>query len=566
MSFRPDFLGVIAAFVISFMLAGCATPAAANVPLDPGAAAKAQIDQYQRDAEATGTLRAFQLAADLQNVQATAAWATQEWVFAGATLSAAATQAEADRNAHTTATAVYEQQATQTAAAYATATAVANVQATQTRQVEATRIAIALAAEQAKIETDRLINTVSWIIILVVVILSLGLLSWLGVVAIQAWRKRMSLVTHGPFGSPLLILDGPHGQQVIVDPQRLFGPAAVIDSRGNLFAPQLAHPLLQERATAHAQLVALQQATHHPYQAEKIVPRPAAGYDSALRSTTSSPHSTWAKDAPQPDPTLRAEAPWQLLQAWHGGGLPLGVAESGLLLIDPEAFPHFLFAGATGSGKTRFGLRPLITAALADSWHVSIFDRSGLDFLPFRSHPNVSLVMLRDPADAIDYLAALYEVVAARFEWMLKVGANTWGRAPGRKPPRVLAVFDEFSNLADSLTGKQREELWRWARMIAAEGRKAGVHLAVALQDPTHKSIDLRIRRNCVPLAFRVKDSEASRVVLGASGAESLPPRHFLTVLHNLTQAVAFAPDDDQITSFLAGRRTPVYPKPDWTN
>jgi DNA segregation ATPase FtsK/SpoIIIE-like protein len=258
------------------------------------------------------------------------------------------------------------------------------------------------------------------------------------------------------------------------------------------------------------------------------------------------------------------DAPWQLLDSWSGGGLPLGQCASGLLLVDPEAFPHFLFAGTTGSGKTRFGLRPLITAALADGWHVSIFDRAGVDFTPFRNHPNAVLTLLQDPADTIDYLGALYEVVEARFEWMRKVGANTWSRAPGRKPPRVLAVFDEFSNLADSLLGRQREELWRWARMVAAEGRKAGVHLALALQDPTYKSIDLRIRRNCMPLSFRVKDSEASRVVLGASGAESLPPRHFLAVLHDLTQAVAFAPDDDEIATFLANRRVPVYPRPDW--
>lgn len=45
--------------------------------------------------------------------------------------------------------------------------------------------------------------------------------------------------------------------------------------------------------------------------------------------------------------------------------------------------------------------------------------------------------------------------------------------------------------------------------MIAAEGRKDGVHLALALQDPT-KSLGLCIRRNCLPLSFRIKDDDAS--------------------------------------------------------
>jgi hypothetical protein len=124
--------------------------------------------------------------------------------------------------------------------------------------------------------------------------------------------------------------------------------------------------------------------------------------------------------------------------------------------------------------------------------------------------------------------------------------------------------MDEFSNLADSLQPRDREELWRGARMVAAEGRKAGVHLALALQDPTHKSMDLRIRRNCLPLSFRVQDDSASRVVLGAGGAESLAPRHFLTVMEKLVEGVAFAPSDNEIRSFLESRPARHHPNPEW--
>jgi hypothetical protein len=99
----------------------------------------------------------------------------------------------------------------------------------------------------------------------------------------------------------------------------------------------------------------------------------------------------------------------------------------------------------------------------------------------------------------------------------------------------------------------------------AAEGRKAGLHLALALQDPTHKSLDLRIRRNCLPLSFRVKDGDASRVILGAGGAEQLPPRQFLTVMDQLLRGVAFAPSDEEIRSFLAaGRLRPTLPHRGW--
>ncbi len=58
-----------------------------------------------------------------------------------------------------------------------------------------------------------------------------------------------------------------------------------------------------------------------------------------------------------------------------------------MLTINPEDYPHWLMAGMTGSGKIRYGLRPLITSALADGWQVVIYDRSGLDFLSFQDPP-----------------------------------------------------------------------------------------------------------------------------------------------------------------------------------
>lgn len=101
-----------------------------------------------------------------------------------------------------------------------------------------------------------------------------------------------------------------------------------------------------------------------------------------------------------------------------------------------------------------------------------------------------------------------------------------------------------------------------WWRLT--EGRKGGVHLALALQDPTHKSLDLRIRRNCTPVFFRVKDGDASRVVLGAGGSESLPDRQFMAVIGSLVRGVGFGPDDDDILRFLSARPVPALPAPEW--
>jgi len=274
-------------------------------------------------------------------------------------------------------------------------------------------------------------------------------------------------------------------------------------------------------------------------------------------------------DQTNPDVLLPETVPWSMLNAWNGGALPLGMnTRNGVLSMvqaDLERAAHLLFAGTSGAGKTRYGLRPVITSALVDGWLVIVIDRSGLDFIPFREHPNAHIIRIDDPTQAIDVMSSVFTELQRRLRLLYDLETSTWGQLQPGHPhgPRVLLIVDEFGNLADALDNRDREELWRQARMIAAEGRKAGIHEAIALQDPTYKSIDLRIRRNMTPVAFRLRDDASSRVVLGQNGAEVLRPRHFLTVMDvsAMTRGVAFNPHDEEITSFLQSR--PVRPLPD---
>ena len=81
---------------------------------------------------------------------------------------------------------------------------------------------------------------------------------------------------------------------------------------------------------------------------------------------------------------------------------------NGLFMAALEACPHLLMAGTSGSGKTRFGLRLLITFALASGWQVAIYDRSGLDFLPFQPHPNAYATLLEGLSHAIAIILHYY--------------------------------------------------------------------------------------------------------------------------------------------------------------
>lgn len=498
--------------------------------------------------EAARTAQAAQAQLDLIQAQAEAT----SQAFA-----AVQTQSEATRQAE-----FY--QATATAQMHqTTATAQAAVEATQQAypgQATATQAAL---NEIARLDRQRELRA-RWealVIPLQALLPSLLWFSLLGLLilgAALAYRRllpvlemRLRTVSRGGGMDPLFLFP-----DLLVDPSRSFGPALRLGAQNVESQGHAPTPELQAGVTGRAQMVEAIRA------ASRIHPERCY-----LRSPY--PNQPPAPVVIQPPPeaiSLPQQAPWHMLNGWQGGALPLGLGKAGLVLADPEANPHLLFAGATGSGKTRYGLRPLIASTLADGWQVTIFDRSGLDFLPFRQHPNARLVLLDDPAQAVGYLKNLYAEILHRFMQLRDANISTWGRLPGAGP-RLLSVMDEFSNLADALPGNERKELWRQARMIAAEGRKAGVHLALALQDPTHESLDLRIRRNAAPVSFRVKDQDASRVVLGASGAEALPERQFLAVLSGaLVRGVAFSPDDAEIGAFLGAHPIPALPDPGWLN
>ena len=211
---------------------------------------------------ATATAMAWQATATTQAAQATAtarAWeatATAQAARATATTRAQAVQATATaRVGWATATAdaiLWQQAATATRSAW-------EVQATSTA-VAAAAIATAQAAqaEQARLEAERarLVYPVRaygpWVVLAVTVIL----LTWGGYLAFPALAARLRAVPRDRRGdAPVLLLPKPGGGIVVVDPDRSFGPATVIDTE--VTQPQLVPPEYQDRTTARDQAVDL---------------------------------------------------------------------------------------------------------------------------------------------------------------------------------------------------------------------------------------------------------------------------------------------------------------------
>lgn len=424
---------------------------------------------------------------------------------------------------------------------------VANAQLTQTASAQATAAGYEDQLKQAAMRRQELVNSISalwpYLVGTACIIAALAGLWLLYPVLASRLRDRMPDAA----GNYPLVADR-FGN--VYNPARNPYPIAQLGPRPDI--PLLTPPAMQERTTLRAQVV------------EALAKMQAGGARpnfTQLWERMGMDNQPAALPAPEPLPN---SAPWQLLNDWRGGGFALGVGEQGLIQLDPESpAPHLLMAGTSGSGKSRYGVRSILPQALADRWQVIIFDRSGVDFQPFAQHPNARLVRIDEPEQVVGYLKLAYKEIIRRLRMLAAANISTWGRWDNREP-RLMIVIDEFSNLADDMDGGGKEELWKRARMIAAEGRKAGVLLLLALQDPTHKSIDLRIRRNATGMAFKVQDSEASRVILGTDGAEKLPKQHFLTVIGGLQHGVAFCPSDDDIARFLDARPVPAYPAPAW--
>lgn len=501
-------------------------------------------------ATATGEARAAQTAQAIaqatqqaqsltQAVQSTrdSAATSEAWTITGWTATADVANSTATARAQATATsqAMVVAGLTVTADA-ANSTATARAQATTDAFVAGSLAR----AEQREIMVNNLVALMPYLVGAIIV----AVIIWVLLLLVPVLQERMRDRQPDKQGRyPLLV--NHRGMVFLADR----APSSLVDTDTGRVILDI-DPAMQERITARSQAVEVARTTASGQSAPRITVEPAPA----------------AQIAAQPAVLALPEiAPWSILSTWPGGKLPLGIGEQGVIALDPEtAAPHLLFAGTTGSGKTRYGLRPVIAEALGDGWQVIILDRSGVDLSVFADHPNAHMIQVDEPVQVIAILKRAYTELIARLRELTPLGATTLSRSTSTTP-RVMIVIDEFSNLADDTKDAgEREELWRRTRMLAAEGRKAGMVLALALQDPTHKSMDLRIRRNCTRVAFRVQDADASRVILGASGAEQLPPHRFMTVLGSLVTGVAFAPSDDEIRAFLAARQVPMLPAPIW--
>ena len=162
--------------------------------------------------------------------------------------------------------------------------------------------------------------------------------------------------------------------------------------------------------------------------------------------------------------------------------------------------PHALLAGTTGSGKTN--CLKLLTFDLAsqnepDMVEFVLIDtrKRGANWRNFARIPHLAHPVVTDNETALRALSWAVAEIDRR-------------AVSGRTKPRVFVGIDECQDLLD------KDEFVKVIGDIAATGREFGIHLLVAMQNPTAKQLgDTNIKRNLACRLVGKVDSATAAVV-----------------------------------------------------
>ncbi|MHC1785345.1 MAG: DNA translocase FtsK [Anaerolineaceae bacterium] len=199
------------------------------------------------------------------------------------------------------------------------------------------------------------------------------------------------------------------------------------------------------------------------------------------------------------------------------------------VVMDLAKMPHLLVAGTTNSGKS-VCIAAIATClvmnnspaelrvAMLDPKKVELIRFNGLPHLlgPVETELNRMLAVLRWAKAEMDNRYRLLENVHARD----LEGLNQKYLRHNQEPlPRIVIFIDELADLMMSAMEETESSLVRLAQMA----RATGIHLIVATQRPSTDVVTGLIKANFpARIAFNVASSVDSRVILDASGAETL--------------------------------------------
>lgn len=194
--------------------------------------------------------------------------------------------------------------------------------------------------------------------------------------------------------------------------------------------------------------------------------------------------------------------------------------------------PHYLVAGATGSGKSvclNVMLVSLIMRYSPEELRIILVDPKQVEFRPYEHLPHLMIdEIITDPKKTLAMLSWAQQEMERRYgvfrdckEMIVDIDAynSTIASDTVPKMPRIVIVIDELADLMESC----KKDLEARIQAIAQKARSAGIHLVLATQRPSVNIITGTIKANLPSrIAFKVMNFTDSQTILGEQGAEKL--------------------------------------------
>jgi len=212
------------------------------------------------------------------------------------------------------------------------------------------------------------------------------------------------------------------------------------------------------------------------------------------------------------------------LMAWLG--IDIG---GSAVYLDLARMPHILIAGSTGTGKSvclNVVLASILLRATPEELRIILIDPKKVELNHYEGIPHLLTPVVTNMKNASAVLQNVVREMESRYELMGQDRArnirdwNTTRVARGDKPiPMMLVLIDELADLMMVAPAEVEDAIIR----LAQKSRAVGIHLVLATQRPSVDVITGMIKAN-VPsrIAFAVSSQIDSRVILDATGAESL--------------------------------------------
>lgn len=217
--------------------------------------------------------------------------------------------------------------------------------------------------------------------------------------------------------------------------------------------------------------------------------------------------------------------------AWGGcAKLPVGVDLEGRLRVADladSANCHLLVAGATGSGKSewlRAAIAGLLLANTPETLQLLLIDPKRSAFNDLAGSRYVwgdGRIVYPDETHPVELFDRLVEEMESRYRTLQAAGvddAAEFQRRGGRMG-RIVCVCEEYADLL--LYG--RKEMEERIRRLGQKARAAGIHLVLAVQQPSREIVKGALQAN-IParVGLRVTSRIESKMLLDRAGAEDL--------------------------------------------